>query len=278
MPRPTLKPWLQYWRTALRARLARRRHPRHAGPHCGICGAPIRCAQALWSDREAPSCTICGSNLRFRALIAAWASVGAANGRLPLIDLPRNERIVGLGTSDAGVYAHLLAVKYDYLNTFYHQRPKLDITAPPPAWFGRHDFLISSDVLEHVAGPPALAFANLRRLLKPGGLLALTVPYGDQPHTIEHYPDLHDYRIIDTGGRRILVNLTAAGVEQRFDTPCFHGGDGATLEMRIFSLPDLTDHLQAAGFSQIRIHAEDRPEWGIVHTHALGLPITAIAV
>ena len=54
---------------------------------------------------------------------------------------------------------------------------RLGIMAPIPAALASTcDFVISSDVLEHVAPPYERALSNLLRLLKPGGLLVLTVP------------------------------------------------------------------------------------------------------
>ncbi|GLQ87117.1 hypothetical protein GCM10007898_06830 [Dyella flagellata] len=179
--------------------------------------------------------------------------------------------------SDAGVYAFALQRKFDYLNTFYHIEPMLDIRSPARHYLGQFDFVVSSDVLEHVEGSTDRTLANLRALLKTGGILALTVPYGFHETTIEHYPDLHQFRIEGEGAGRVLVNVTKDGREQRFTNLCFHGGDGSTLELRIYSYPDLVRQLGEAGFTDIRLHAADHPEWGIIHRTKLGLPITAKA-
>lgn len=179
--------------------------------------------------------------------------------------------------SDAGVYAHVLRHKFNYFNTFFHAEPKLDIRSPARHYLGQFDFVVSSDVLEHVEGPTCRALENLRALLKPGGILALTVPYGFHETTIEHYPELHDYRIEGVGADRVLVNVTKDNREQRFTNLCFHGGDGSTLELRIYSYNDLIRQLAEAGFKDIQVHDASRPEWGIIHRHKLGLPITAKA-
>lgn len=274
----SLKSKIRYYLTMAKARVARSRATDASKPACIICGASIAVDHAVWTEREAPSCAVCGSNMRFRALIAAWqqtmSQIGAAE---ILLDARRDKTIVGLGMSDAGIYACVLAEKYAYTNTFFHMEPRLDVRDPQPGWIGRHDFVLSSDVLEHVDGDPAAAFANLRKLLKPGGVLAFTVPYGRQEATIEHYPDLHDYRIEGTGTARILVNRTKAGEEQHFGNLCFHGGDGSTLELRIYALSDVQRLLQEAGFGSIQVHGADLPQWGIANRHGLGLPITAIA-
>jgi len=269
---------IRYALTRFRAMRAGSRVDGGDGPACLICGVPIRVAEAVWSDREARSCMACGSNMRFRSLIAAWQQAMPSIGKPGvLLDAARDKALVGLGMSDAGLYASVLAVKYAYANTFFHMEPRLDIRQPQARWLGRHDFVLSSDVLEHVDGDPAVAFANLRRLLKPGGVLAFTVPYGDNETTVEHYPDLHDYRIEGEGAARVLVNRTLEGIEQRFGNLCFHGGDGSTLELRIYALPDIERYLRQAGFDAIRVHRDELPQWGITARHGRGLPITAVA-
>ncbi|MDO8860795.1 class I SAM-dependent methyltransferase [Haliea sp. E1-2-M8] len=185
--------------------------------------------------------------------------------------------VVGLGMSDASVYSYWLEQKFSYTNTFFHTRPYLDIRKPGTQYLARNDFVISSDVLEHVSAPLDSVFANLHALLRPGGVLVFTVPYALQGQTVEHFPELHDFEIIGKKSDRQLINRTQDGREKIYTDLCFHGGDGATLELRLFSLPDLLAHLEQAGFQNITVHAEDHPEWGIVHTDRMGAPVSAIA-
>ena len=247
-------------------------------PVCNICGFRLIGPAGVLSERELRSCAACGSTLRFRAIVAALQSEldGDEEVRV-LARIPRRKHVKGIGMSDAGVYAHVLQRKFSYLNTFFHTEPLLDIRSPARDYLGQFDFAVSSDVLEHVDGPALRTLGNLRALLKPGGILALTVPYGFHEATIEHYPELHDYRIEGEGASRILVNVTQDGREQRFTSLCFHGGDGSTLELRIYSYSDLIRQLSEVGFTDIRLHDADYPEWGIIHQHKLGLPITARA-
>ena len=77
-------------------------------------------------------------------------------------------------------------------------------------------------------------------MLRQGGLLLLTVPYGLQPETIEHFPELHEFTLVERDGGCELHNLTKSGVRQTFRNLVFHGGRGSTLEMRVFSLLWLT--------------------------------------
>ncbi len=245
---------------------------------CSICGAPIIQTADIFPHREETNCIGCGSTPRFRALMSAFmhSRLGLAN-ESTLISTPRNRSLVGLGMSDAGLYASILQFKFDYTNTFYHQKPFFDVSNPDKAHFEKYDFVISSDVFEHVASSPLEMFTAVRKVLKTGGILIFTVPYGDNVRTIEHYPDLYDYRIEGSGGDRVLINTTLSGKEQRFSNLGFHGGDGDTLELRIFSLRDILSLLKTCGFHSMVVHEDNlsypRPsDW-----KSYGCPITAIA-
>jgi len=195
---------------------------------------------------------------------------------MPLPQFPQQRTVRGIGLSDPENYASGLRQKFDYRNTFFHTEPFLDIGGE----LARQDvesvdFLISSEVFEHVAPPVGVAFANSFRLLKPGGLLILTVPYGRQPETVEHFPELYEFSISHANGEYLLTNRTREGVVQTFDRLVFHGGPGTTLEMRIFAETDLIRHLTAAGFSDIRIHHESVLEYGIYWPEPWSRPISA---
>ncbi len=232
------------------------------GFRCNICGKfPVSPVSAI-TDREAPSCYFCGSNLRFRSIIAVL-SKELFGEIVPITDMPGSRGLVGIGISDSPVYARPLGKKFSYTNTFYHKRPRLDITDISDDLQGTADFVITSEVLEHVPPPVETAFENLFKLLKPNGLCVLTVPYKNEGLTIEHFPDLHSCRIEGKGEKRILVNRTREGQEQVFKDLIFHGGKGSTLEMRLFSKRSLLDHIRQAGFQEITIHQESFPEFGI---------------
>lgn len=179
--------------------------------------------------------------------------------------------------SDWDGYAIPLSRKFNYRNTYYHQEPKFDITRFDPTLEGAFDFIISSDVFEHVPPPISKAFENIRKLLKPSGVLIFTVPYSKDERTVEHFPDLYDYRIIETGGHHILRNVTRNGVLQTFDDLIFHGGAGATLEMRLFSESSLREEFRRAGFSQVKIHKDADLSHGIYWSHDWSLPMSARA-
>ncbi len=244
---------------------------------CNICGRACECPIGAL-QREGPSCSHCGSTVRMRAIIHLLSLELFGESRT-LPDFPIRPAIKGIGLSDWRGYAIPLAHKLGYQNTFYHKKPRLDITRVDSAWEAQFDFVIASDVFEHVAPPVSAAFANARRLLKPNGVLIFTVPYTlkDGP-TLEHFPGLYDYRLIRTGTGFRLHNRTQAGDEQVFDQLVFHGGAGETLEMRVFTLTALQREFQKAGFTRVKVHCEPEFKFGIYWRVDWSLPITARAV
>ena len=241
---------------------------------CNLCGGPNeRSAKEL--DREEPSCRTCGSNVRTRGLLQAL-SMELFGTNLTLPQFPRVKSLRGIGTSDSNHYADRLAEKFDYRNTFHDREPRMDIANPPGDEFGKYDFLVSSEVFEHVVPPAEAAFLNAYRLLRDGGVLLLTVPYSLELTTVEHFPDLHEFGLAQAGGRVLLVNRTRDGEMQVFDNLVFHRGRGEpSLEMREFSESDLKKMLTGAGFSDVRIYTGDYAPFGIVRSGQWSLPIAA---
>lgn len=244
---------------------------------CNICGKDNQCELADLG-REQPDCRGCGSTLRMRSVIGLLSRALFGDLR-PIEEFPIDRTYRGVGLSDWDEYARRLAERLDYTNTFYHQEPRLDITTIPDERAGTCDFLISTDVFEHVLPPVSAAFAGARRLLKPGGVLVLTVPYAlEVDHTVEHFPTLHDWSLVQQGdGAWALENFRADGQREVFDKLIFHGGPGSTLEMRVFSQASLLRELEQAGFSDIRIVDEPMPEIGVVWPVSWSLPIIARA-
>ncbi|WP_297324712.1 methyltransferase domain-containing protein [Nitrosomonas sp.] len=243
---------------------------------CNICGATnTDVALDLVSNREASSCKECGSSLRVRSVIHALTSEIFGDS-LPLPSAPISKSIRGVGMSDWEGYAKPLARIFSYHNSFYHQEPRLDITNVPESEFEKYDFLISSDVMEHVPKDVDKAFAFMAKMLKPGGFLVLTVPYKPDGDHEEFYPDLHEYRLISTAGKTFLYNRTSEGIEQIYDNLVFHGGDGFTLFMRMFSEAGLIKILEDSGFDGgIKIYRDDDPRYGIVWPISWCLTIVA---
>jgi len=238
---------------------------------CNICGQ-IGLAKVTDLDREVPSCLTCGSTLRFRSLIRVL-SVELFGKSLALPDFPVDRTVKGIGMTDWEGYAVGLAQKFDYRNTFYSQPPKLDITNLEPEFVGAFDFVICSDVFEHVPPPVSIAFENARKLLKPQGVLIFSVPYTKDQETVEHFPELYDYQLRQENGNHILENITRSGESQVFDHLIFHGCNA--LEMRVFCESSLLEEFRRAGLGKVRIYQEPDFEHGIYWYCDWSLPIAA---
>jgi SAM-dependent methyltransferase len=228
---------------------------------CNLCGTDNSIGDPIQKHRELLICAGCGSCARFRGIVHAIQRelLGARLGTV-LRSVAERKELTGLGFSDANVYAKELARIFTYVNTFYHTDPLLDImTAESVSNFAPADFVVCSDVLEHVPPPAITAFQNLRRLVRPGGVLVLTVPYLEGYETIEHYPHLYRWKIVQMDQYHALLNLRrsdprSVGSAPSFDffpDPVFHGGPGEVLEMRIYGEGDLRARLAYAGFSAI---------------------------
>src|SRR5260370_16908442 len=156
-----------------------------------LCGSTNRCTAGELS-REATSCANCGSNVRTRGLLRAL-SLELFGTSVVLPDFPGMKSLRGLGTSDTAQYAALLAEKFDYKNTFHDRPPLLDIMRPLDDELGKYDFVISSEVLEHVPPPVEAPFANLQRLLKPNVALASPSPHPPKHPPPYPFPHLHTF-------------------------------------------------------------------------------------
>ena len=255
---------------------ARRISPPPLRFRCNICGEDSSTTLADL-EREKPTCGSCGSTPRVRAIIRALSTELFRGESAALPDFPSWKEMRGLGMTDWIGYAEGLAEKFTYTNTFLHQEPRLDIGADemPPDWMGAHDFIISSEVLEHVLPPVSKAFDNILRLLKPGGVLILTVPYTLMPDSTEHFPELHDFSVVQEDGTSVLRNTTEDGEVQEFRNLVFHGGPGSTLEMRVFSENALLRLLREAGFEAIKVHREPDIVHGVWWPEPWSLPISA---
>ncbi len=129
------------------------------------------------------------------------------------------------------------------------------------------DFIISSDVFEHINPYPSvqIAFNNLYKILKPGGFIIFSVPYTHEEHK-EHYPNLYNYKIIkNKKGKYVLKNKTIDNKIEKFKKLFFHGGPGSVLEMRVFSKKSIISFFEKSGFTDIIFYDinEDMKKYGI---------------
>lgn len=147
-----------------------------------------------------------------------------------------------------GFFAYF-AKKWEVSNAHLHKFPFLDLFSVPDEAKGSFEFVVCSDVLEHVAGSPRLALEGSWALLRPGGSAVVTVPIADSIATVEHYPGLVEFDIEEGPSVRWKdVN----GVERVDDNPEMHGGDGLVLTFRRYGKADFKDLLSSAGFTGIQ--------------------------
>jgi hypothetical protein len=123
---------------------------------CNICGK-IQHAKKGCLKREEASCSSCFSTVRKRQIFCHLSRSLFGKARC-LQGLKADKKIKGVGLSDRDGYASRLVSLFQYTNTFYHQEPKLYITSPEIIRWSQLDFLISSDVFEHVLKPVQAAF------------------------------------------------------------------------------------------------------------------------
>ena len=180
---------------------------------------------------------------------------------LPLKKFPTRKKVHGLGMSDSVQIAKALSKRFDYRNTCYDRQPKFDIMEPPPN--EEFDFIVASEVFEHVQPPIQTAFNNLARLLKPGGFVVFSSPWELKGDTAEHFPRLHDWQLVKLRSGYVLVNRTIDGQLETFAELNFHDGPGSILEMRVFSKSGLLANCAAAGFAEATFAADYAP-FGIV--------------
>lgn len=242
---------------------------------CNVCATKVRGCPIAQIDRDVPSCPTCQSSVRSRSVVHLLSLVLFGKS-MPLPDFPRDKSIVGLGLSDWEGFAVPLARKLGYTNTFFHTEPFLDIGADiPPARLGTCDFVISSDVFEHLLPPIERALVNTRALLKPNGTLILTMPFKIGGATDEHYPAMRDFRVVQFGEQSLIVAKNADGRFTLHENPIFHGGPGTTLEMRLLEGSDLLARLSAAGFDAKVIGESVEPFGILFYGNAWSLPILA---
>ena len=237
---------------------------------CNICGAKNQ-VEHFASE---PATCACGSNVRLRSLIHLL-SLELFGHSIPAGDFPRLKAVRGLGMTDKDCYARILADKFDYTNTHYDREPRLDFREPHPDRAGAYDFILSADVLEHIAPPVEAALGEIHNLLKPCGFLGVTAFCHPSDHDREHFPELFEYRTVPLAGRDVLINRRRDGTLEIRDDLVFHGGTGETLEMREFGISALEARLRGAGFRDVHFLTSNVPEWGILFDHDTSQPLVA---
>ena len=237
---------------------------------CNICGS----LNDIESFGTEPASCACGSNVRLRALIHLL-STELFGQSLVLADFPKLKAIRGLGISDQPSYARILAEKFDYTNTYYDREPRLDLSELHPQLQSMYDFILLADVIEHIAPPIERALEEACRLLKPHGFLGVTIFCNPGDQMREHFPELNEFRVVPLGKSSVLVNRRHDGTLEVRDDLVFHGGAGATLEMREFGITELGAKLLGAGFLEVHLLTDNLPEIGILFDQDVSQPLIA---
>jgi SAM-dependent methyltransferase len=129
-------------------------------------------AEAAYVDRQqGECCRRCGANLRSIALADALRAAFRTTKTLKEFVGSAGENIRVLELNTAGTLNPVLSKMAGHVFAAY---PETDIHALP--WPDHtFDIVTHSDTLEHVANP-VHGLVECRRILKPGGVLCLTVP------------------------------------------------------------------------------------------------------
>ena len=231
---------------------------------CNICGQRGVFRTEHYDDPEISSCASCGSNVRFRWLVHRL-SLELFGRSIPLPDLPARPEITGIGLTDPACIAEVLAQRFCYRNTFLHAEPRFDIRSDPSP-LGALDFLIASEVFEHVEPPVNRAFRNAATLLKESGFMLLTVPWvwdGSDP-----LPELYDWKLECQGGESIIVNRRPDGKIERFRDLSFDNGPGRSLgrtrehfaELYKWSIIEGGESREAGDFRRLKNRRRDGTE------------------
>lgn len=157
---------------------------------CVCCGASqFAFSPVLWSElieawqlqshevdyinrQQGYYCQVCHSNLRSMALARALMSGFQFSGLFAdFVRQPEIQRLKVLEVNEAGALTPYLSGLSGHLIKKY---PEIDMMALPFAE-GSFDLVCHSDTLEHIPDP-VVGLSECHRVLKPGGVLAFTVP------------------------------------------------------------------------------------------------------
>jgi SAM-dependent methyltransferase len=194
---------------------------------CNICGQPGLFQQIHYFNPETPSCAECRSNVRLRWLVHKL-SIELFGRSMPLSEFPSKKSITGLGLTDPEPLATEMAARFNYRNTYLTSEPQFDIRFDPSP-LGDLDFLIASEVFEHVEPPVSHAFQNAARLLKNSGILLLTTPWVWEGDPATAIPQLYDWRLEKDGDDWTIFNRRADDRIERFSKMSFDGSPGPSL-------------------------------------------------
>lgn len=163
---------------------------------------------------------LCGRPPALRPWHFQWLSTRSLNRELRRLLPGLGGQVLDLGCG-LQPYRSLLSQAQGYTGADVEQRPGVDVQLVPgqplPFADASFDAILCTQVLEHVADlDPVLA--EMRRVLRPGGVLVVSVPFIYQVHGAPH-----DYRRLTEYG------LAAALQGYSLETLSRHGGAGSAL-------------------------------------------------
>jgi hypothetical protein len=229
---------------------------------CSICGKLII---YLHINREGNRCKKCESYWRTRAVITALLMYWRKDYKVPLLKTYPDFSLSSVGMSDDVSITRFLPQFTMHTNTSLDSYPKLNLLELKPDQVEICNILICSDVLEHVVNNIELCFINLYRILKPNGLLILSVPL---VRVQEKYSsrNIQNSDFLKTGMQEYYPNITEWKHDEitdsilwtdsnnsvhRMKSPEWHGGVGLTLTFRLFSKNYIVRNLNTVGFRHI---------------------------
>ncbi len=169
---------------------------------CAVCGREGVFTLRGWPPRENYECAGCGSTLRYRHQAEVLVTLYSRAGGKALSGLVHEPQFRELSVYEPGItgpFRTYLSSLPDYIQSYY----RADVA---PGGF-RHgircedleqltlqdrsvDLVITSDIFEHVRRPWH-AFAEVHRILRPGGRHVFTVPF-DPKHATRPRVDVSD--------------------------------------------------------------------------------------
>jgi SAM-dependent methyltransferase len=156
---------------------------------CAVCGWQGNFRRTMAAVRETLGCRQCRATLRYRGQAETLLRVLGDGTATTLAELAGSGALSDLRVFEPGITGPLrpyLGKAGEYHQSFYDPSipsgtirngiacQDLMATSHPDAYF---DLVVSSDIMEHVRHPFE-AFAEIRRILKPGGAHVFTVPFG----------------------------------------------------------------------------------------------------
>lgn len=134
--------------------------------------------------------------------------------------LAGGSRVLDVGAGEAPyreLFDEHVYVTLDHADTPHSGKVDLHGAADSiPAEHGSFDAVVCTQVLEHVPRPPQ-ALQELRRVLRPGGVLIATVPFAWE----EHESPYDFFRYTRYGIEQLLVDAAFTEIEVRPRTDCF---------------------------------------------------------